>query len=992
MGYGGLEDRKMCETRISSMLGKITVIVVICCCCLPAEGKYGGGSGTAEDPYLIYTPEQMNAIGTDANDWDKCFKLMADIDLSVYTGTSFNIIASNWDNPFNGVFNGNDHIISNFTYTSPGTSYIGLFGYVTGEIKDLELIAPNVDAGTGRYVGSLVGWLKERTITSCCVKGVSVSGNSHVGGLVGHISDNGTISNCYATGSVSGDSRVGGLVGRNYRGTITNCCSSGHVSGTKYVGGLVGESFDTITNCCSSGHVSGDNSVGGLVGWNADEITNCYATGSVSGTKYVGGLVGKNGWWDYVRYWPGVIVNSYSSGSVTGNIFVGGLVGYNEHGEVTNSFWDIETSGRKTSHGGIGKTTSEMQTASSFVDWWCESAWTIDEGFDYPRLVWENKPGEIITEPSDLYGGGIGDPNDPYLIYTVEHLSSVCLIACDWDKHFKLMTDIDLAEYTKEGLNVIGTSVNPFTGVFDGNGHTVSNLTCDYYSGKYRGLFGYVNGGEILNLGMIDPDIDARIGYLVGSLVGYSEGIITNCYAKGSSISGVDRVGGLVGCNTGTITNCYSTGSVSGDDYIGGLVGYNDYGTINNCYSTASVSGDNYVGGPVGYNNYGTINNCYSTGSVSGDDYVGGMVGNNYHGTITNCYSTGSIAGSSKVGGLVGYNMIGTITNSYSSGSVLGTDYTGGLVGSDRWGYVSGSYWDIESSGQSTSAGGTGRKTSEMQTASTFVGWWCEHVWSIDEGFDYPRLVWENMPGEIITAPSVLYGGGIGEPNNPYLIYTAEQLSNVSLIACDWDKHFKLMTDIDLAGYTKEGFNVIGTSANPFTGVFDGNGHTVSNFVCNYYSGKYRGLFGYVNGGELLNLGLIDPNVAGRDIAGSLVGYMDDGTIVNCYAEGGSVVGHSIVGGLVGWNQGGTLTGCYATGSVRGYYYVVGGLVGYNLGGTITNCYATGGIYAQEVWEGVGGLVGSNNLGTITNCYATGSIYAEDSFERTGGLGVCPSN
>ena len=163
----------MVSVRSSNLLGKITVLFVICCCCLPAQAKYGGGSGISNDPYLIYDASQMNAIGADSNDWDKHFKLMADIDLSAYTGTSFNIIATNRDNPFNGVFNGNDHTISNFTYTSPGTSYIGLFGYVTGEIKDLELIAPNVDAGTGRYVGSLVGWLKEGTITSCCVKGGS---------------------------------------------------------------------------------------------------------------------------------------------------------------------------------------------------------------------------------------------------------------------------------------------------------------------------------------------------------------------------------------------------------------------------------------------------------------------------------------------------------------------------------------------------------------------------------------------------------------------------------------------------------------------------------------------------------------------------------------------------------------------------------------------------------------------------------------------------
>ncbi|MHC4207199.1 MAG: hypothetical protein ACYSTT_21295, partial [Planctomycetota bacterium] len=87
---------------------------------LPAYSQYGSGSGTAEDPYLIYTAEQMNAIGAEPNDWDKHFKLMADIDLSVYTGTDFNVIGYGLFPAFSGVFDGNGHTISNFTYSSTG--------------------------------------------------------------------------------------------------------------------------------------------------------------------------------------------------------------------------------------------------------------------------------------------------------------------------------------------------------------------------------------------------------------------------------------------------------------------------------------------------------------------------------------------------------------------------------------------------------------------------------------------------------------------------------------------------------------------------------------------------------------------------------------------------------------------------------------------------------------------------------------------------------
>jgi hypothetical protein len=418
-----------------------------------AQRKYGGGTGEPNDPYLIYTAEQMNAIGAEPNDWDKYFKLMADIDLEAYTGTDFNIIGTSYDNAFTGVFNGSGHTISNFSYISTDRGRVGLFRYVDGEnalIKDLGLIDPNVDAGTGsyvgslvdrlsngtisncyiesgsvsggRYVGGLVGMSFRGTITGCYVDGSSVSGNDDVGGLVGYNYD-GTITDCYASGSVSGNEYVGGLVGHNNRGTITNCTSSGSVSGNDDVGGLVGHNYDgTITDCYASGSASGNDDVGGLVGGNYGTISNCYAAGSVSssgtewlhsgvgglvgynngtisdcssagsvsGTTNVGGLVGLNHY--------GIISNCYSSGDVSGDEDVGGLVGDKDHGSVTSSFWDIQTSGQATSVGGTGLTTAEMQDINTFLNagWDFVRVWSICEGTNYPRLVWQIAAGDFV--------------------------------------------------------------------------------------------------------------------------------------------------------------------------------------------------------------------------------------------------------------------------------------------------------------------------------------------------------------------------------------------------------------------------------------------------------------------------------------------------------------------------------------------------------------------------------------------------------------------
>ena len=658
----------MMKVKKFRILRTIPLLIAVCVLSIPAQAQYGGGTGEPNDPYLIYTAEQMNAIGADANDWDKHFKLMADIDLSSYTGIDFNIIGINYDNSFTGVFDGNGHAISKFTYDCNGVVYIiGLFGYVEGEnaqIKDLGLIDPNIDAGEGCYVGSLVGRLRDGTITGCYVDGGSVSGNDYVGGLVGR--NVGIITNCYNTGRVSGDEKVGGLVGYN-RGTINNCYSVGRVTGTTDVGGLVGINLDTITN----------------------------------------------------------------------------------------SFWDIETSGQVSSAGGTGKTTAEMQMASTFVGWGCDAVWTIDEGKDYPRLWWENMPGETPT--TQFYGGGCGTEADPYLIYTAEQMNAIGADANDWDKHFKMMANIDLSSYTETDFNIIGIDMNnAFTGVFNGSGHTISNFSYIRAGIDYIGLFGYVNSksAQIKDLGLIDPNVDAGTGDRVGSLVGQLEdGSISNCYAKGGSVSGEGSVGGLVGRNfRGTITGCYvDGGSVSGEDLVGGLVGQSGDGTITNCYATGSVSGNDEVGGLVG-RNYGTITGCYvDGGSVLGHEHVGGLVGNG--GTITNCYSNTSVSGDRFVGGLVGDTRYsGTITCSYATSSVSGNNYVGGLLGYN-WGEVTNSLWDTQTSGQVTSAGGTGKTTAEMQTESTFTdaGWdfvgesinGTEDIWRILEGQDYPRLWWE---------------------------------------------------------------------------------------------------------------------------------------------------------------------------------------------------------------------------------------------------------
>jgi hypothetical protein len=207
----------------------------------------------------------------------------------------------------------------------------------------------------------------------------------------------GGIERCYAAGNVNGDNNVGGLVGEN-SGTVINCYSNSVVGGQgDGSGGLVGENDGKIMACYSNSNVNGDVAVGGLAGRNSDgQAANCYAMGSVSGLWYVGGLVGSNTR-SGGRH-EGTIENCYSVTAVLGGYQTGGLVGNNLNREIIGCFWDIETSGKNTSYGGEGRTTSEMQTAGTFL----EAGWDfVDEsingiydiwritGQDYPRLWWE---------------------------------------------------------------------------------------------------------------------------------------------------------------------------------------------------------------------------------------------------------------------------------------------------------------------------------------------------------------------------------------------------------------------------------------------------------------------------------------------------------------------------------------------------------------------------------------------------------------------------
>jgi filamentous hemagglutinin family protein len=554
------------------------------------------------------------------------------------------------------------------------------------------------------------------------------------------------------------------------------------------------------------------------------------------------------------------------------------------------------------------------------------------------------------------------------------------------------------------GFTPIGNPGSGFSGTFDGLGHTISNLTISLPANQYVGLFGHVNsGGVVENVGLIAASV---VGgpYCVGGLVGRNYGTVSNSYMTGSVTGTSNSIGGLVGLNEGSVSNSHATATVFGPDNTGGLIGAND-GTISNSYATGAVSGQYDIGGLVGVST-GNGNNVYATGSASGIANIGGLVGLS-HGAFSNSYATGSAHGSgASIGGLVGNNY-GTVNVSYATGAVSGGSNLGGLVGNGG-GTVSNSYWDKTTSGRTTSDGGTGLTTTQMQTIGNFGGFFFTPTPDLG-GNDWVMV---DVDGGLNNAAGAL-GATFPMLASEYstIVTNAHQLQ---LMAMSVSTNYTLGQNIDASATalavtsgssdiwsTAGGFIPIGSSHDEVTGNFDGAGYSISDLTMDWPAALYGGLF-TVSVGAIQNVGLVggsvtainvgaliglsygsitnsyaSANVSGSGKTGGLVGA-SAGQIANSYATG-NVTGGTYTGGLVGRN-GGSISGSHATGNVSGTNNV-GGLVGYGLYGSILNSYASGIITGTN---DVGGLVGSLGNGGISSSYATGSVTGTGSF--VGGL------
>ena len=628
-------------------------------------------------------------------------------------------------------------------------------------------------------VGGLVGHSrKDSRITGSYATG-AVAGSGNVGGLLG--GNSGAVFGSYATGAVAGSGNVGGLVGGNY-GPVSVSYATGSVSGKSWVGGLAGYNRSRILDVYATGSLSGESKVGGLVGASDyDQITGGLWDIQTSGRQCAVGAIGPRGFRSGDSGQQCDVEAERSAGIVGGSTVelqspTGFIDIYSYWDSEWRELWDFgaatEYPTLRIDYDGdvpailekpaptptsaptptpiptplptptptplpTPTPTPPRPTPTPLPTLTPDPA-LPDYDADDDGLIEVSNLEQLWAIRYDLDGDGKPLPKSGANAYAAAFPGATRGMNCPRGGcvGYELANPLDFldpASYASDSVNTewtdgsgwpriqstIITSKRPlYQAVFDGNGHTISNLFI--YHPRPQGLFHIIgSSGSIIRTGLERVDV-----------------------------TGTGWVGGLAAINHGTISDSHVTGLVAGVEVTensetggtsivglggtaGGLAGGNA-GTIVRSYSTASVEGD-IAGGLAGINQ-GQISRSYATGSALGKSGVGGLAGNN-QGQISRSYATGIVFGESKVGGLAGYNNGGLIGGSYASGRVSGEKDAGALAGYNS-GTIRNSFGDTVTScrnsgvGNEESAGPEGKTTAELQSPTGYTGIYAG--WNVD--------------------------------------------------------------------------------------------------------------------------------------------------------------------------------------------------------------------------------------------------------------------
>ena len=645
---------------------------------------------------------------------DRTVELANDIDLAGYNWTPI----GNTDSiVFAGTFNGNNHKITGMNIHASYGQYIGLFGYVTGTVQNVQVEGSiDVSNTSTLYVGGIVGCLDSSGEVRNCLAVINTEAAGqkrlYVGGVVGF--NQGTVNLCWNRGSVQGigsDVRttwVGGVVGV---GSVTNCANFGTVTGNGSTGGI--SDSGNVANSYNLGDVTG--AEGKTYGISSRTVTNSYYICKLNGTKamaYVNDADTKNITYNdadktytvgedaallvdtlnekrngntpwfvdsakglylpaHVLTWTGEKDDRFEGQTVTVTYDPNG--GVNKDGTVDPINVTL-TLTPDTSTGGFNAESYTILAADNEM-----LGFKLENG---TFAVWKDKSNTEhavgstiqVSENITLYAQwdeiwvGSGTAADPYQIPDGEKLAALAEqvneagfdYAGEW---FRLTNDIDLSNFTNWTPIGNGATISDpwFSGNLDGNGKSISGLVINS-SNSVVGLFGRAKGGTF-------------------------KGFKLNGIVTGSGYSGTAYVGSLIGHGTGVALDSIEADvTVTGGGYTGGLVGYADaYADKNftaaHCITRGSVTGSQIVGGIAAKpsNNYPQINDCHnyatitSTGSGSRCSAAGiwACSTENAGGRFTGCTNNGTIKANSFAAGIA---TAGYATGCINYGSVTSTN------------------------------------------------------------------------------------------------------------------------------------------------------------------------------------------------------------------------------------------------------------------------------------------------------------------------------
>ncbi|MBP1644798.1 MAG: filamentous hemagglutinin-like protein [Bacteroidetes bacterium] len=754
-----------------------------------------------------------------------------------------------------------------------------------------------------------------------------------------------------------------------------------------YTGALVGYAETSeINNCYSSANMSGNTNcrLGGLIGnANGCTINNCYYSGgniNYSGSNgYYGGLIG---------YIEGScnISNSYSAPSNFPNqpSRTGPLYGRCNSNCFTNSYY---LTGWNTQTYGTPKTAAQMQELQFAIDlnvscqnhnWKHDNVTPLVNG-GFPILYWQ-VGGSALPACFD----GSGTELDPFRIRYVKDLIKLSNFVDDGStfsgQYFLVENNISFFtnpnDDSSQYFNPIGNSTNSFSGIFNGGGHIISDLSI--YSGTYVGLFGYISGATIENLG-IDENCSFVSNYKVGGLIGYASGSsINKCYSLAS------------------VTLNYSSSYTWLD--AGGLIGNANNCIINNCFARSNV-----------------IKGTGRSSDFNRNAYFGGLIsGLENNSVLRNSYSAPQSLPSVGLGrgSLVGFKSISSSQTPIS--------------------YIYDSYFLNIASENITY--GIPKSSNEMQSGCFVVTLnngqdpivWFKAKSQVNLG--YPVLSWQKLSNG--TTPAGFEGNClgyntpfVGSNSSPYKIRYVKDLIYISnMVANDTTynengvkKFFQMQNDINFNNGVIDSsslYNPIGIFFNnkPFSGNFSGysdlnlDRYAIANYSFSNSTKDNIGLFGYTRDATIKGLGISNVNISARNNIGGLVAITNNTTIDSCFVYG-YINGVKNVGGLVGLDTVASTINLSFTNTTIDAQTNVGGIVG-NYKGTIRNSYSNSEIYSSIAPNSyVGGIIGlasatptlnrvysvckiirngtntnfgkiiGNNIGNNTFCYSRDSVF-----------------